>query len=149
MSDVNFDLLDDSIDELADLQAFEPIPAGTHALAITWDTKDINGKPAVIMGLKVLETLEMADSSQEPPEVGKTSDIAFLLLKDDGTPNTMGQGQFKEIISVLAEHCGGETARQTMEESEGAEIVGTLKIRVDKKDDTKKYNGFAGEIAMR
>jgi len=140
MSDVNFDLLDSSIDELADLESFSPIPAGTHRLSISWDTKEVNGKPGVSLKMKVLETLEMANSAEEAPEPGKESDILFLLLKDDGTPNTVGQGQLKEVISALREVHGGDTTKEVMENTEGAEVVATLKVRANKKDPDQKFN---------
>jgi hypothetical protein len=140
MSEVNFDLLDNSIDELADLEEFSPIPAGTHKIAIGWDTKEVNGKPGVVMGMTVLETIEMSNSSEEAPEAGKKSDILFLLRKDDGTANTMGQGQLKEIINVLKESFGGDNPREVMENSDGAEVVVTLKVRANKNDPDQKFN---------
>lgn len=142
MSDVNFDLLDGSIDELADLEAFSPIPAGTHKVSIKWDTKAINEKPAVTMKMTVLETIEMASSTEEPPEAGKEADMAFILTKDDGEPNTMGQGQLKEILSTLRETFGGDTGRETMEASDGAEVMVTLKVRASKNDPDQKFNGI-------
>jgi hypothetical protein len=147
MSDVNFDLLDSSIDELADLESFSPIPAGTHRLAIEWETKEVNDMPGVVMKLTVLETVEMADSSEEPPEPGKQADILFLLKKADGEPNTMGQGQLKEVLAILREQHGGDTARETMDNTNGAEIVATLKVRVNKKDPDQKFNQIKTLIA--
>jgi len=142
MTESNFDLLDSTIDELADLEAFTPIPAGSHLLIITWETKEINDKPSVIMGLKVVETLEMANAAEEAPEPGKTSDIAFILVKDDGEPNTMGQGQLKEVLTALQPTFGGDSLRETMEASNNAEVVATLKVRANKKDPDQKYNSI-------
>lgn len=142
MSEVNFDLLDGSIDELADLEAFSPIPAGTHKISIKWDTKDINGKPAVTLKMKVLETIEMASSSEEPPEAGKEADVAFILTKDDGEPNTMGQGQLKEIAMTLRETFGGDSVKEIMENSDGAEVMATLKVRASKNDPDQKFNNI-------
>jgi hypothetical protein len=147
MSDVNFDLLDSSIDELADLESFSPIPAGTHRLSISWDTKEVNGKPGVVMGMTVLDTVEMADSSETPPEPGKKADILFLLLKDDGSPNTVGQGQLKEVINALREVHGGDSVKEVMEASEGAEVVATLKVRANKNDPDQKFNNIKALVA--
>lgn len=140
MSDVNFDLLDSSIDELADLESFSPIPAGTHRLSIAWESKEVNNKPGVALKMTVLETLEMSNSAEEPPEPGKKGDILFLLAKDDGTPNTIGQGQLKEVLRVLRESVGGDNLKEVMENSEGAEVVATLKIRANKNDPDQKFN---------
>jgi len=140
MSEVNFDLLDTSIDELADLKGFEPIPAGSHRLQISWDKKAINDVPSVILKLKVMETLEMANSNEEEPEVGKEADIAFMMLTKDGEPNEISQGQLKEVLKVLREAVGGDTANEIMEASDGAEVCATLKIRTNKNDPDQKFN---------
>ena len=142
MTDVNFDLLDSSVEDLAELEGFAPIPAGTHRLAIGWETKDINGKPSVILKMEVLETLEMANTNEEPPEAGKKADVAFMLLKDNGEPNTMGQGQLRSVIESLKETFEGSTTRETMEASEGAEVIATLKIRANKNDPDQKFNNI-------
>ena len=142
MSDVNFDLLDSSVEDLAELEGFAPIPAGTHRLAIGWETKDINGKPSVILKMEVLETLEMANVAEEAPEAGKKADVAFMLLKDNGEPNTMGQGQLRSVIESLKETFEGSTTRETMEASEGAEVIATLKIRANKNDPDQKFNNI-------
>lgn len=140
MSDFNFDLLDQSIDELADLEGFEPLPAGTHRVSINWDTKEINDKPAVTLSMKLLECIECSDSRQEPPEPGKTSDIAYLLKKDDGEDNKISQGQLKEVLLALQPYVGGDLSREIMENSDGAEVIVTLKVRPSKKDPDQKFN---------
>tara|TARA_B100002003_G_scaffold237838_1_gene255398 strand:- start:423 stop:869 length:447 start_codon:yes stop_codon:yes gene_type:complete len=140
MSEVNFDLLDTSIDELADLKGFEPIPAGSHRLQISWDKKAINDVPSVILKLKVMETLEMANSNEEEPEVGKEADIAFMMLTKDGEVNEISQGQLKEVLKVLREAVGGDTPNEIMEASDGAEVCATLKIRANKNDPDQKFN---------
>ena len=140
MSDVNFDLLDNTIDNLAELEAFEPIPAGTHRVIISWDTKDIGGAPVVVLGMEVVETIEMADLSQEAPAPGKKGDILFFLTKADGEPNTFGQGQLRETIETLAPTFGGESPRDVMDNSQSAEVAVTLSVSIDKKDPDKKYN---------
>ena len=142
MPDVNFDLLDSSVEDLAELEAFTPIPAGTHRLSIGWETKEINSKPSVILKMAVIETLEMANVNEEAPEAGKKADVAFMLLKDDGSDNTMGQGQLRSVIESLRETFEGDTTRETMEASEGAEVVATLKIRVNKNDPEQKFNNI-------
>jgi len=146
MSEVNFDLLDDTIDNLADLEAFEPLPEGSYRLANSWETKEINGKPAVIQKLTVLEVLELASSTATPPEAGKSCDIAYILTRDDGEPNTVGQGQFKEQMTFFKEYVGGEKPREIMENSEGAEIIATLKVRANKKDPDQKFNSIKAVV---
>ena len=141
MSEANFDLLDENLDELADLEGFEPIPAGTFRLVINFSNETINDKPAVKLDLKVLEVLELSDSSLDADSyIGKSNNIAYILKKNDGGPNKVAQGQLKEVLSVLKETFGGDTVRDVMENSNGAEVTGTLKVRVDKNDPTRRSN---------
>lgn len=140
MSNVNFDLLDSSVEDLLDSEGFSPIPAGTHRAIIGWDTKEINDKPAVILSLKVVETLEMASSSESAPEPGKSSDIAFILLDKNGERNSISESQLKEIVTALSPTFGGGSVRETMTNSEGAEVIVTLKVRASKKDPDQKFN---------
>lgn len=142
MSDkeMNFDLLDGTIDDLADLKAFEPLPKGSYLLAIKWSRKDINDMPALILDMSVIEVLELVDNSKEPPATGATTNIAFILKKKDGGRNEVSEGQLKEIVKVLAPVVGGATIGEIITNSEGAQIVATIGIRTSKDDPDKKYN---------
>lgn len=141
MSEANFDLLDADLDELADLEGFEPIPGGTYQATINFSKREINNKPAVILDVKILEVLELADQSLDPDKyVGKSNNIAYILKKDDGNPNTVAQGQLKGVLGALQPAFGGGSPNEIMENSDGAEVGITIKIRPDKKDPDKKYN---------
>jgi hypothetical protein len=143
-----FNLLDSSVDDLADLEKFTPIPAGTHMLRYNWSFPEHDEQVIVQLKLTVVETLEMANSSEPHPEPGKTGNIRFPICMKDGSPiialsgkeNTFGQGQLKEIISVLKGTYGGETTREVIMNSEGAEIATTLKVRASKNDPDQKFN---------
>ena len=142
-----FELLDSSMEELADLEKFEPLPAGSHLCTLQWDRKDINGNPTVTAKFTLVETLEMANSSDPVPEPGKTADIAFMLTKKDKNTqetvaNTIGQGQLKEVLRVLKETFGGETPNQIIENSQGAQVAVVFKVRASKDDPDTKYNSI-------
>lgn len=148
MSDA-LNLLDSSIDELADLEKFTPIPAGSHKLRLNWSFPDDDTRVVVQLTMTVVETLEMANSSEQAPEPGKAVNMWFYLQNKDGTPiiseksgkpMTFGQGQLKEILAVLAPVFGGATNREIISNSEGAEVVATLGVRSDKNDPDKKNN---------
>lgn len=148
MSDA-FNLLDSSIDELADLERFTPIPAGSHKLRLNWTYPEDDTRVVVALTMTVIETLEMANSSEQPPEPGKTSNMRFYLQNKDGTPiisektgkpNTFGQGQLKELLAVLKPVFGGDTNRETLANSEGAEVIATLKVKANAKDPDQKNN---------
>lgn len=147
----SFNLLDSSIDELADLEKFTPIPAGTHKLMFNWSKPDDDERVIVALKMTVVETLEMANSSEPAPEPGKTSNMRFALCMKDGSPlisektgkaNTFGQGQLKEILLALQPTFGGATLQEVMDNSEGAEVVATLTVRTNPKDPDQKNNNI-------
>lgn len=142
MTDVNFDMLDRAIDELPDLKGFEPLPAGTYRIAMGWEKKEVAEKPAVAFKMKVLETIELANKNDTPPEEGKEADLLFILTNNDGEESELGLGQLKQILSEVAPYVGGESASEVMENSEGAEVFVTLKVRANKKDPDQKFNSL-------
>lgn len=140
-----FDLLDSSLDDLADLEKFEPAPGGTYRAIMGWERKEINDMPAVLLKLVLKETVELVSSNDEPPVPDFKVDIAFLLKRKDKetqeiVANTIGQGQLKEILAELAPTVGGSTPSEIMSASEGSEVFVTLKVRPNKNDPDQKFN---------
>ena len=141
-------LLDSSVEELAALERFTPIPAGTHKLRLDWSFPEHDTQVVVQLKLTVVEPLEMANSSEPVPEPGKSGNIRFPLQNKDGSPimskagkpMTMGQGQLKEVISVLQPTFGGGTVKEVIDNSQGAEVVATLKVRKSKDDPDVQFN---------
>lgn len=151
----SFNLLDSSIDELADLEKFTPIPAGSHKLTLNWSYPEHETQVIVQLKVTVVETIEMANSSEPIPEPGKTGNIRFPICNKDGSvimtekgkPNTFGQGQLKELVAILQPVYGGATLREVLENSEGAEVIATLKVRASNKDPDQKFNEIKAMIA--
>lgn len=139
---VNFDLLDASVEELAELESFEAFPAGTYRVRINWEKKEINAKPAVELKYTCLEVIEPADINAEPIAEGKSSGIAFYLYKNDGTVNSVGQGQLRKVIETLRESFGGETTSEVMDNSEGAEVVITFTVKADDRGSQNKIQSL-------
>lgn len=144
MSDI-FDLLDESLDNLADLEKFEPLPAGSHSVSLGFKEENNNNLPTIRVEMTVVETLELANSTDVMPEPGKKVSIMYMLkYKDKQTqeivPNKVGQGQLKEILNVLKETFGGNSPREIMAASEGANVAVTLKVRASKDDPDMKFN---------
>lgn len=144
MSDI-FDLLDESLDNLSDLEKFEPIPAGSHLTTLNFGREDSNGLPVVVVGLTLVETLELANSTDAMPEPGKKINLKyFLKYKDKNTqevvPNKVGQGQLKEILRVVQETAGGSSPAEIMAAAEGIQVAVVLKVRSSKDDADIKFN---------
>lgn len=140
-----FELLDLDLSELADLEKFEPAPAGTYRAVMTWDKKEINEFPAAVLKLELKETMELANPSDVPPAPDFKVDIAMILKRKDKetneiVPNKVGQGQLKEILLELAQTVGGTTPAEIMANSDGSEVYVTLKVRPNKNDPDQKFN---------
>ena len=145
-------LLDSTLEDLADLQKFEPLPVGSYRLGLNWETPDNDEFVIVQMKLSNLECLEVPGVDEENfPAVGKAATFYMRLQRTDGepmvwkdgTPNTQDQGRFKEVLLALApvfNPDGTLTNRQMMEASEGAEVVATLGVRASKTDKDSKFN---------
>ena len=139
-------LLDMTLDDLADMPEFKPFPAGAHRCTIKWALKkigELEGCPELTLTL--IETVEQNDSEATPAKAGDTTSVAFMLKKKDKdtgkwVPNDLGQGQFKEILKSLAEAAGSAVPREIMDKSNGMEVLAVTAIRTDKRDkDNLKY----------
>ena len=133
MSNANLDaLLDMSLDDLADLPEFKVFPAGAHKCTMELTSKEINGTPAIELKLKLIETIELADPSEQAMAEGTESSVAFMLN------NELGQGKFKAIAKILAGHFGCSTVAEVIEQSKGAEVLAVTKTRQNK-EKTQTY----------
>lgn len=145
-------LLDSTLEDLADLQKFEPLPKGSYRLAVNWSIPESDEFRIVQLKLTMLEALEIPGVEEDKfPAVGKAATFYMRLQRldgepmvwKDGTPNTQDQGRFKEVLKALApvfNPDGSLTNRAMMEASEGAEVVATLGVRASKTDPDSKFN---------
>jgi hypothetical protein len=133
MSDFNIDsLLDGTLDDLADAPEFKPFPAGTHKVIITIVQKKIGTHPAFEVGMKAVETLELANSEEAPLAAGATTSVAYMM------DNDLGQGNFKKILASLAAHFGAKSNRELIAEAQNLEVAVVTKVRPNK-DKTQMY----------
>lgn len=123
-------ILDATLDDLADMPSISLFPNGAHK--VTLETKIDPVKSSVMLTLTYVEPLELADPTQTAPEKGDKNSIFFNLKKKDGTPNTYAQGALKEILKVLQPTFGGSTTTEILENAKGAEVAVVTKIQVGK-----------------
>lgn len=124
------DLMDASLDDIADLPGFDVPPPGRYKLALTLEYKVVNEKPAFEAKLVINEVIELANQTDTPPEVGsKFSSLYFL-------DNEIGQGYFKELAKTLAAGLNMENPKisQLLETCNNILVQATLKQRVHKED---------------
>ncbi|RLE97822.1 MAG: hypothetical protein DRJ63_08620 [Thermoprotei archaeon] len=132
MSDLDA-LLDVTLDDLEDLPEHKPYPAGAHRVLATFDTKEINGKSAVTLDLKLMESLELADASEEAPKEGDTAGTMFML------DNEYGRGNLKKVAMPFATALNLSSIRDVIENVKEVECVVITGVRKDKNDPTKLY----------
>jgi hypothetical protein len=130
-------ILDSTLDDLADMPSIVPFPNGVHKVKLTFKIDD--KKVAVQMGLEYIEVLELADPTSTAPAPGDKNSIYFGLKKKDGTSNDYAQGALKEIVKVLSAAFPG-TTRETLTAAEGVEVIASTKVRLGKGEYEGKDN---------
>lgn len=146
-------LLDATLEDLADLKKFEPLPVGSYKMGIKWSYPDDQEFVIVRLDLDVREVLEVPGVAEEFfPEVGKLATFFMRIQRKDGQPmiweksgevNDVDQGRLKEVLLALApvfNPDGTLTNREMIEASQGAEVLVGLKIRPNKNDPDQKFN---------
>lgn len=129
------DLMDSSIDDLADMPAFEVPPKGHYKLSVSLERKTINDKPTVEAKCVVLETLELANQNDKPMENGGKFSQLFMM------DNEFGQGSFKLFIQPIAAglNLGGQKMGAVVAAVQNVQIACTVKHRPDKTDKDRIY----------
>ena len=136
------DLLDGTLDDLADAPEFKPFPAGAHQVKIFFDaTKKINEMPAIEVKLVHIETAELTNPEDTPPKAGDSTNVIYILKKKTETGtivrNELAEGQFKQLLASLAPAFPDATSnRAIMESAQGYEVLAVTSVRVNKKDPT-------------
>lgn len=133
MSDSLDQLLDATLDDLDDLPSFQPFPAGAHKVLATFGTKEINGKSVVTLDFKMIESLELANTQDEPPKEGDVANTMFMI------DNEFGLGNLKKCAAPFTEMIGSSGLRDIVEGVKDVECVIVTGIRTDKSDPDKKY----------
>ncbi len=132
MSDLDT-LLDATLDDLEDLPSFTPFPPGAHRVLATFEQKDINGKPAIELAFKLIETIELENENNVRPKEGDTSNTMFML------DNEYGRGNLKKCGTPFAEALELKSIRDVIDQVTDVECIIMTSIRQDKNDPDKKY----------
>lgn len=129
MNDNVSSLLDSNLDDLADLPEFVVPPAGAYTATIL-DVleKKIGEHPAVEFKFKLDSTVELASATDAPVKDGTECGVAFML------DNEFGVGKLKAVLKPLQTAFGTTTARETMQQAKGAQIMLVTKVRSGKGD---------------
>jgi|SRR6188768_149034 len=141
-------LLDETLDDLADLPAVAPYPAGTHLakMIITKKPgkteKGVTAPPFYMVLFEYVNVMELADSSKIPPNAGDKAFVNCYTKKADGTPNEFGQGQLKLLLAPLQEKLNTASVLALCEATKnGVEVIITSGIN-------KGKNGYNDQMTV-
>lgn len=97
-------ILDETLDDLADLPSNSPFVPGFHKASMVLDApKPKPGKKQIVVAtFTYKEAVELTDPSAEPNKAGDTAKYFINLYKKDGSANDFGQGQLKQLLAPLA-----------------------------------------------
>jgi hypothetical protein len=132
MSDID-NLLDATLDDIADLPEFKPYPAGVHRVLVTFETKEVNKEFCIEVNCKLIETIELPELGEEAPEPGATANVLCMMS------NEFSAGKFKKMAKPIGEALGTRSLREIVEQTKDLECIILTSIRVDKEDKDKKY----------
>lgn len=130
-------ILDSTLDDLADMPEFKPFPEGAHKCTLNWEFKEISKQMCPVLNLTMIEHLELSDPElpvEKQCKAGDTANQAFIFKAKDGSKNEISEGQFKNLLKPLQAALGTSSNRDTIEKSQGMEVVAITKIRSDNKD---------------
>lgn len=130
-------LLDETLDDLADLPSTKPFPAGAHAVDLTVK-RNPNKKPgSYIVEMVYVEPIEVG-ADVELPNAGDKSTVFISTMKKDGTKNEFGQGQLKLIMAPLADLYGTKSIGEII--TQCASGVRCAVVTAIRKDKTGEYD---------
>ena len=143
-------LLDGTLDDLADVPEYKDIPPGIHKCSINFELKQVGDKKfqAIQVTLTAIETVELPAGATEGAEKGQKSNVLLFLQHDKPTVVQLGQGQFKALMKSLAAAYGDQSPRALMEAAQNSEVLAVTSFRQDKRDKTKQYFQLDGITVM-
>ena len=138
------ELLEGTLDDLADLKGFKVPPTGAYGVVVVdIGSKTINNKPAVEANFKILEVLEVSEGlelEESPPAAGDEFSTLFIL------DNETGQGFYKEFLKAFAGHFKTAKISELMALIRGSQVVITVKRTKNEKTD--RYNLNIKKVIM-
>lgn len=140
------DLLDSTVDQLADMPVFKARPAGTYKAQYAFEivAGDGDSLPYFKHEFKLIEPIELVNPEQAK-EIDWTKDVkvgiyAFPLYKDKESGeikrSDRGEGITKLVVMGLQETVGGSNNRETLEAGNGSLVAVTIGIEKRKDKDT-------------
>lgn len=124
MSDNMDNLLDETLDDLADLPQVAPFPAGAHIAQMHILPRE--KKPgAYLVKFTLKNTLELSTPTDTPPKEGDQALMNVFTMKKEGGKNEFGQGQLKMLLTPIAQRMGLNRVGDILEaiKADGVEVA--------------------------
>lgn len=132
------DILDSTLDDLADLPSNAAFPAGAHnaTMFLSAPAPKAGKKQQVVAKFKYKDNIELANPTDAVPNPDDECTIFISLYKKDGDKNEFGEGQVKQLLAPLK--AAGLTGNTR-------ELIEATKLGVDVMIVTgqRDYNGTA------
>jgi len=133
-------VLERSLDEIADLPVYAAPPPGVYKLIIgTPEQKDINGKTAIQVEYTVAETIQLNDEGdlERAAKAGDKFSEAFWFNDAEKIEQTLSV--LKAKFGGLGVPFGTNNLREIMEKMGGSLVQCVITNRADKNDKSKVY----------
>lgn len=141
------DLLDGTVDQLADMPVFKPVPSGSYDGQFSHSIEEgSNGIPYIKFEWKLKSLIEAASpiAEEDMPDFSKEGGVrvvinAFPRTKDkDGKikVNEFGEGLIKQIVQSLQDAFPGEKNGEILRNADGASVAVTFGVEKRKDKET-------------
>lgn len=133
-NDETIDMLDETLDDLADMPSQKPFPAGAHFVSVVISRMD--KKPgSYVVNMTYKEPIEMGSPNAEVPAAGDKSAVFIHTKKKDGSKNEFGQGQLKMVLNPIGDALQTKSISEILEATKnGMDAIVVVKVRKSKDD---------------
>lgn len=146
------ELLDASMDDLADLPAMGVPPTGSYLLNVTASReqpKEGKGNEYIKFEYTVVEIQEVKHEEElNDVKVEQKFTTMFSPFKKDGTINDTGIGYMKKALEPFAQHYGTKGLGDTIANIKDCLISASL-VRVQDKNDETRFNARFKDVVVQ
>lgn len=124
-------ILDSTLDDLADMPSIQLFPAGAHKVKVEFKVN--REKKSIQVCMVYVDVLELADPTATAPAPGDKNSVFLNMINKDGSANEYSQGALKLMLqSLKAGGFDGANSGEIMEAAKDAEVAVVTKIRLGK-----------------
>lgn len=141
--DETMDMLDETLDDLADMPETKPFTAGAH-LASVKIKRNTKKAGAYVVEMTHKAVVELSNPNDAEPKEGDKSTIFIATKKKDGTTNEFGQGQLKLFLKPVGAMLGTNSINDCLAATkDGIDMIvvcGIRKSNNEQYDDQQSVN---------